>query len=150
MVETFQAGLVNMSGVIKRPDWACTRVKVLTIEILFDQPQDAASTRVDEATDHATDHAIVTIATSPTVTDTVEATTAITAADVTTEQQQRAVFTQLSRLHHVSSFNTTSFEPSPDLIELQLKLDYGLDLLTTWSNSITFRMRMSRVRSEML
>ncbi|KAF9129914.1 hypothetical protein BGW39_003649 [Mortierella sp. 14UC] len=56
--------------------------------------------------------------------------------DTEEEKEEEAVFTQLSRLYHIQTFISTSWEIPLDPLELQLKLDYGLDLLCTWSNSI--------------
>ncbi|KAG0378055.1 hypothetical protein BGX24_004848 [Mortierella sp. AD032] len=131
IVETFRAGLVNMSQIAKRQDWACTRVKHLTLKILFDKPhQDVAGAGIGDDDIHR----FVTPATANSSISTVEATAA--AETTITKEQHRAVFAQLARLHHLKNFDFTSWNARPDKLELQLKLDYGLDLLSTWGSSI--------------
>ncbi|KAF8941212.1 hypothetical protein BGZ47_007465, partial [Haplosporangium gracile] len=61
-----------------------------------------------------------------------------TSATLTSKEAQRSVYVQLARLQNIKSCRFTYFNTPPGVLELSLSLDYGLDLLSTWGESVEY------------
>lgn len=62
---------------------------------------------------------------------------------------QKAVYAQLARLRNLKTFERTYHSLPPDTLELRLNLAYGLDLLSTWGESIEYIGNMHYNQQEM-
>ncbi|KAF9085673.1 hypothetical protein BGX23_009450 [Mortierella sp. AD031] len=118
-LEVFSAGYVDMSGILERTvDWACLGLKRLNLGIHFASPSDTTSTTTTTTTS-------ITITTA---TDT----SAQLATDETTKELQRAVFSQLGRLHRLKECVLMYCGNEQGTRVLDFKLGHGLELLLTW------------------
>ncbi|KAF9142607.1 hypothetical protein BGX30_002586 [Mortierella sp. GBA39] len=117
VLEDFSAAIVNMTGILKRTtDWACHKMKHISLVIVFNNP-----------------------ASSPTTTTTT----------TTTWEAQKAVYAQLARLRNLKTFERSYVSYPPDTLELQLNLAHGLDLLSTWGESIEYIKGVCNIQQSM-
>ncbi|KAK3822358.1 MAG: hypothetical protein J3R72DRAFT_459079 [Linnemannia gamsii] len=126
LLEEFRAPIVDMTGILDRPAWVCCGIRVLALGFIF---YDSSPT-VDGATADAAD----ADATTTTSTTTASLTTASNTTKI--KELEWAVFSRLSQLFRLKSFLNTIFDAPPETHLLQLRLEYGLELLAGWAETL--------------
>ncbi|KAF9156051.1 hypothetical protein BG015_007468 [Linnemannia schmuckeri] len=133
VLEEFRAEVVNMSNILRRPEWVCRGIRILSIGITFVDPSSSAAVTAATAAAAA---ASSTTTTSTTPDPPSTSATATIPTTATIKELEWAVFTRLSQLYRIKSFVLAAWHVPTDAQILQMKLGYGLELLSGWGGSI--------------
>ncbi|KAG0378056.1 hypothetical protein BGX24_004849 [Mortierella sp. AD032] len=128
LLEEFRAPIVDMMGILDRPAWVCCGIGVLALGFIFYD----SSPAVDGATADAADAADADATTNTTTT--ASPTTASNTTKI--KELEWAVFSRLSQLYRLKLFLNSIFDAPPDTHLLHLRLEYGLELLAGWAETL--------------